>query len=305
MDDAELERWLLDSDPSIRWQVLRDVVHASEADVGAARVRIPDEGWGARLLDVQGPDGQWGIGVYDGDDWDSTTDALWILRELGADPTDDRVRTAIDRVEEQVRWEERNGGRTYFAGETEACVNGRVATLGAYFGRPQRALIDRLLSEQLADGGWNCEAPESSRSSFHSTICVLEGLLEFERATGEDGAVADARHRGEEYLLERQLLRSRSTGRLLDEEWLAIHIPTYWCYDLLRGLEHVRSAGVTPDARTREGIEALRRMRGADGTWSASSYPGRPVLELEPAGQPSRFATLRALRVLAWADGMS
>ena len=211
--DTRVQDWLLDSDPSIRGQVLRDLLGAPVDEVAAERARIAGTGWGARLLELQRADGQWGVGVYDGDDWDSTTDALWILRELGADPADERVARAIALVAEQVRWEERNGGRPYFEGETEACVNGRVLTLGAFFGRPSAGLVARLLGEQLDDGGWNCDAPPSIRSSFHSTICVLEGLLEYERATGRDAALAAARARGEEYLLERGLLRVRSTGR--------------------------------------------------------------------------------------------
>ncbi len=300
--DTRTQDRLLDADPSIRWQVLRDLAGDPD-DAAAERARIAESGWGARLLGLQRADGQWGVGVYDGDDWDSTTDALWILRELGADPAEERVERAIALVAEQVRWEERNGGRPFFEGETEACVNGRVLTLGAYFGRPSAALVERLLGEQLEDGGWNCEAPPSIRSSFHPTICVLEGLLEYERATGADGAVAEARARGEEYLLQRGLLRSRSTGEVIDDEWLAIHVPTYWCYDLLRGLDHFRAAGGAPDARLTEPLESLRRMRSADGMWTASAHPGRPVIDLEPAGAPSRWATLRALRVLAWADG--
>ncbi|HEY8319261.1 MAG TPA: hypothetical protein VIG76_10555 [Amnibacterium sp.] len=300
--EARLREWLLDADPSIRRQVLRDLVVAPDDAVAAERARIAEAGWGAHLLELQRPDGQWGVGVYDGDDWDSTTDALWILRELGVDPADERVERAIALVAEQVRWESRNGGRPFFDGETEACVNGRVLALGASFGRPSAPLVERLLGEQLADGGWNCEAPPSIRSSFHSTICVLEGLLEYERATGADPAIAAARARGEEYLLERGLLRSRSTGEVIDDEWLVIHVPTYWCYDVLRGLDHLRGAGGRPDARLAEPLEVLRRMRSADGTWSASVHPGRPVVELEPSVDPSRWATLRALRVLAWAD---
>ena len=236
----------------------------------------PRTGGAARLLELQRPDGQWGVGVYDGDDWDSTTDALWILRELGADPADPRVERAIALVAEQVRWEERNGGRPYFEGETEACVNGRVLTLGAYFGRPSAALVERLLGEQLDDGGWNCDAPPSIRSSFHSTICVLEGLLEYERATGADAALGEARARGEEYLLERGLLRSRSTGEVIDDEWLAIHVPTYWCYDLLRGLDHFRAAGGAPDARLAEPLATLRRMRADGRHVDGVRLPGAP-----------------------------
>ena len=256
-----------------------------------------------RLLDLQGPDGNWGVGVYDGDDWSSTTDALWLLLELAAPADDERVQRAVRLVHEQVRWEERNGGRSFFAGETEACVNGRVLALGSRYGHPDAALADRLLGEQLADGGWNCDAPASGRGSFHSTICVLEGLLAFERATGAGPVVAAARHRGEEYLLERGLLRSASTGRLLDEGWLVPHVPAYWCYDVLRGLDHLREAGLEPDERITEAVEALERARGADGTWAASTHPGRPVIELEPPGGPSALTTARALRVLAWARG--
>ncbi|MGN6741776.1 MAG: hypothetical protein ACTHJL_00570 [Amnibacterium sp.] len=298
-----LTGWLLDSDPSIRWQVLRDLGGAPDEVVAGERARVAREGWGARLLGAQRPDGQWGVGVYDGDDWDSTTDALWILRELGADPADHGVRRAVDLVADGVRWEDRNGGRPFFAGETEACVNGRVLALGAYFGHPDPALAARLLDEQLPDGGRNCEAPTSRRSTFHSTLCVLEGLLALERGTGSDPALAAARHRGEEYLLDRALLRRRSTCEVIDPGWLTIHVPTYWCYDLLRALEHLRSAGGDPDARLAGGLAALRRLRSADGSWRAEPHEGRPVIELEPAG-PSRFATLRALRVLRWADGI-
>ena len=252
-----------------------------------------------RLLTLQRPDGNWGVGVYDGDDWDSTTDALWLLHELEAPADDERIRRAIDLVDDRVRWEERNGGRPYFQGETEACVNGRVLTLGSRFGHADAVLAERLLGEQLADGGWNCDAPASSRTSFHSTICVLEGLLAFERATGADTSAA--RHRGEEYLLERGLLRSASTGRVLDRAWLVPHVPSSWCYDVLRGLDHLREAGVEPGARIAEAVDALQRARRPDGMWTATPYPGRPVLELEPAGGSSALTTARALRVLVWA----
>lgn len=255
-----------------------------------------------RLLDLQGPDGNWGVGVYDADDWNSTTDALWLLHELGASVEDDRVRSAVEAVHERVRWEARNGGRPFFAGETEACVNGRVLTLGARFGHPDAALADRLVGEQLDDGGWNCDAPTSSRGSFHSTICVLEGLLAVERTTGAGAAVREARRRGEEYLLQRGLLRSASDGRLLDEAWLVPHVPAYWCYDVLRGLDHLRAAGAAPDGRIGEAVAALRLARRADGSWTAATpLPGRQVIEIEPPGGPSPITTARALRVLAWA----
>ena len=307
MPDAELETWLQGGDAAIRAQVRRDLLGGSGAEAAADRAAASDEGAAAELLALQRPDGQWGVGVYDGDDWCSTTDALWILRELDVDPADDRVRAAVDLVAEHVRWEERNGGRPFFEGETEACVNGRVLALGAHFGRTSGALTDRLLGEQLEDGGWNCEAPASTRSSFHPTACVLEGLLGVLGAA-DDSRVMEAVDRGLEYLLERRLLRSRSTGELLDADWLTVHVPTYWCYDVLRGLELLRVAGRLSDPRAEDALEALRSSRSSDGTWSATPHPGWQLVRLEPdapdTGAPSRWATLRALRVLA-AAGLS
>src|SRR5262245_40491835 len=197
-------RWLLDSDPSIRWQVMRDLTDAPAEAVAAERSRVVSEGWGARLLGLQTPDGHWNDDTQHG--WMTTNDSLHLLTRLGVDPADERVRKAVDLVRERVTWWQLDG-RPFFDGETEACINGRILASGAYFGADCGRLLDRLLSEQLEDGGWNCEAPPSKRSSFHSTICVLEGLLEYEKARGPSAAVTEARARGENYLLERRMLR--------------------------------------------------------------------------------------------------
>jgi hypothetical protein len=204
--------WLLDSDPSIRWQALRDLTPMPAEELLVERARIATQGWGARLLSLQGDDGQW------------------------------------------------DGGT-----EVEPCINGMTVALGAYFGEDVDGVVERLLAEQLADGGWNCEAERgSTRSSFGSTISVLEGLLEHERATGGSQDSVAARQRGEEYLLERGLLRRKTTGELIDRSWLQFSFPTRWFYDVLRGLEYFRAVGAPPD------------------------------------GRPSRWNTLRALRVLKW-----
>ena len=177
-----------------------------------------------------------------------------------------------------------------------------ILGLGAYFKQPNHALADLLLGEQLEDGGWNCEAPESRRSSFHTTICVLEGLLDYERAGGQSAAVAKARKRGEEYLLERRMFRSLRTGEVVDKRWLRFSFPTFWHYDVLRGLDYLRNAGVPAEGRVREAVEIVTARRHQNGRWPLnlrirSSFPWgwRPRSALA-----SRWNTLRALRVLSW-----
>ena len=366
--------WLLDSDPSIRWQVLRDLTDEPPEAVAEERAKVATEGWGARLLALQRTDGQWGADVVDhievaaegplpsledrqllreliglsqarmarwfGVDeadiaswetpepdlkpeheeryraalqwmrsaigtlfppWTSTAFTLQLLRDLGLDPTSGQARRAVALVRDTSRWEE--GGQAFFNGEVEPCINGRVVALGAYFGEDVEVVVDRLLGEQLDDGGWNCEAERgSTRSSFHTTICVLEGLLEYERATGGSTEVAAVRARGEEYLLERELFRRRSSGEVIDADWTRFSFPTWWHYDVLRGLDHLRNVGAEPDERCGEAIELVRSKRDQDGRWRLENrHPGRMHFEVDDGeGSPSHWNTLRALRVLDW-----
>jgi hypothetical protein len=194
-------------------------------------------------------------------------------------------------------------GTPFFAGEVEPCINGQVAASGAYFGQDVRRIVGRLLGEQLPDGGWNCEAANgSTRSSFHTTICVLEALLEYELAGGRSAAVTEARLRGQEYLLERRLLRRRTTGEVVDPAWMRFSFPTWWHYDVLRGLEYLRRAGATPDERVAEAIALVEAKRDGDGRWLLEhQHPGTMAVEVdEGEGRPSRWNTLRALRALDW-----
>jgi hypothetical protein len=304
-------RWLLESDPSIRWQVMRDLTDAPADEVAAERARVGTEGAGARLLALQAPDGRWGGAAWNRG-WDSTMHVLLLLREMGLDPAGDAARRAVGLVRDRVTWQgcgpPEADENPFFAGETEPCINGQVAASGAYFGQDVQGLIDRLLGEQLADGGWNCEAPGSTRSSFNTTICVLEALLEHERAGGGSPAVTAARLRGQEYLLERRLCRRRSTGALIERDrkggaaWTRFAFPTWWHYDVLRALDYLRRAGVAPDARVAEAIDLVASKRDADGRWPLETqYPGKmPVETDEGEGRPSRWNTLRALRVLDW-----
>lgn len=295
-------RWLLDSDPSIRWQVLRDLTDASDEDVAAERARVASEGWGAGLLGLQAPGGQWG--ADDDEGWMTTVRALALLKDLGVDPSDGKVRAAIGRVRDRITWWQLDG-RPFFDGETEPCINGRILMAGAYFGQACDRLVDRLLTEQLEDGGWNCEAPPSRRSSFHSTICVLEGLLEYEKARGATSAVTHARVRAQHYLLERRMFRSLTSGEVIDRHWTRFAFPTSWHYDVLRGLDYLRSAGVAPDERAAEAVELVTKRRHQNGRWPLYRlHADRVPFDMEAGvGKASRWNTLRAMRVLDWYQG--
>ena len=304
--------WLLDSDPSIRWQVLRDLTDAPVKEVATERARVATYGAGARLLALQAPDGRWGGSAWNRG-WDSTMHVLSLLREFGLDPASTEAQRAVGLVRDHVTWQgcgpQECDGNRFFMGEVEPCINGQVGSIGAYFGQDVRGIVDRLLSEQLPDGGWNCEAANgSARSSFNTTICALEALLEYERATGSRPNITEARRRGQEYLLERRLFRRRSTGEVIERDrkgntaWTRFAFPAWWHYDVLRGLEYLRRAGVAPDDRVSEAIEVVASKRDGNGRWPLEiRYPGRMPVEIdEGEGRPSRWNTLRALRVLRW-----
>ena len=304
--------WLLDSDPSIRWQAMRDLTDAPAEDVAAERARVATEGVGGRLLALQSPDGLWG-GTAWNRGWDSTMHVLLLLREMGLDPASNEARCALGLVRDRVTWQgcgpQECHGNSFFMGEVEPCINGQVAASGAYFRQDVRGIVHRLLGEQLPDGGWNCEAENgSTRSSFNTTICVLESLLEYEQSVGSSPHVTEARLRGQEYLLERRLFRRRSTGEVIERDrmggaaWSCFAFPTWWHYDVLRGLDYLRRAGVAPDERVSEAIDLVASKRDEDGRWPLETrYPGRMPVDMdEGESQPSRWNTLRALRVLRW-----
>jgi hypothetical protein len=309
---VDVIQWLLVGDPAIRWQVLRDLTDATPDEVAAERARVEHEGWGARLLALEEADGLWDGGAcfpagYTGGElgqpWTATMHSLQTLQLLGLDPESASARRAVALVAENGRWE--HAGQRYFDGEVEPCINGRTIEAGAYFGVDVAPIVERILAERLADGGWNCEAENGSvRSSFDTTIDVLDGLLEFERATGGSAAVSEARRSGEQYLLERGLFRRLSTGEVVRPEYLDFAFPYYWRYDVLRALDYFRRAGADLDPGMSEAVELVEARQQPDGRWLLDRvHPGRVHFHLEDgAGAPSRWNTLRALRVLDWWD---
>lgn len=316
MPPVEVTDWLLAGDPAIRWQVQRDLLDQPEQVWTQERAKVEHQGWGAELLRRQDDSGLWAGGACfpgdfsreryeaEGQPWTATMNVLSDLRAIGLDPTTERARRMVRLIGENGRWE--YDGMAYWGGEVEECINGRTVADGSYFGVDMSGLVERLVGEQQPDGGWNCERAEgSTRSSYHSTICVLEGLLEHERVAGGTDAVRAARRRGEEYLLERGLFRRLSTGDVADPEFLLLGTPWRWYYTVLRGLAYFRDAGAVagtaPDPRLADAVHHLVSRRQDDGRWLLEWQPrGRVWFEMEQVGTPSRWVTLIALRVLRW-----
>lgn len=309
MDTME---WLLDSDPAIRWQVMRDLTDSSSEEVQTERDLVPISGWGAELLGLQEADGQWDSGTYRPgwvddskpffDAWTATHYSLQLLHHLGPHPASPEVRNAVKLVRENVKWDV-NGG-PYFEGETEECINGVALATGSFFGENVDGIVDRLLEDRLDDGGWNCwREYGASVSSFHTTICVLEGLLAWEQQNGPSNEVTSARQAGEKYLLDRHLFRSRATNEVVDPRFTMFSFPYYWYYDVLRALDYFRLSGAEVDERCAYALDLVAGKRDTSGRWrSENRHQGPTHFSVEPSeGDASKWNTLRALRILNWA----
>ncbi|USX54138.1 squalene cyclase [Lentzea sp. HUAS12] len=305
----ELTGWLLDSDSAVRWQVERDLVGAPAEVWRATRALVATEGFGARLLAAQGDDGMWAGGAFfpagfeggeEGQPWTATTWSLTSLREWGLDPAVLVERGTVELLAAGCRWEYQD--LPYWGGEVDCCINSWTLGNGVWLGAPVEGIAEWFVDHQLGDGGWNCEWVEGSvRSSFHSTLNSLKGLLTHELATGGTARSRAARERGEEYLLERALMRRLSTGEVVGEWVTTFRSPARWGYSVLNAMEYFRAAG-RKDPRMAEAVEVIRGARQADGTWlQGGRHPGRVWFEIDvAAGEPSKWLTLYAARVLRW-----
>lgn len=313
-----LVSWLLNSDPALRWQVERDILHEPSELWEATRARIAAEGFGARLLALQDPDGQWAGGAFfpagfdsgadeEGQPWTATTWVLNDLRDWGLDPAVLRERRTADLLGEHARWE--YDDLPYWGGEVDCCINAWTVANGVWLGADIAGIVNWFSDHQLSDGGWNCEWVEgSTRSSYHSTLNALKGLLAYDGATGGTAATRAARRAGEEYLLQRGLFRRLSTGEPVAPWVTHFGYPFRWAYNVLNAADYFRESclrdSVTPDPRMAEAIELIRSARMPDGTWlQAGRQPGRVWFETDvPAGEPSKWLTLCGTRVLDWWD---
>lgn len=309
--------WLLAGDPAIRWQTLRDLVGAPGPTVERERARIAREGWGARLLEKQDPGGAWEAGKS-GDGglytpkWTSTTYTMLLLRDFGLPANNRQARRACKLLLEQGLRDD--GGIGYgdwarWTRRSETCITGMVLSLLSYFEYDDTGLdtvADHLLREQMPDGGWNCRRHRgATHSSVHTTISALEGLRLYEMSRRRRvKAVRAAQSRGREFLLDHRLFRSHRTGEVINPVFTRFAFPPRWHYDVLRGLDYFRAVDAPRDERLEDAIELVRKGRREDGRWALQHwFPGKTYFEMERRGAPSRWNTLRALRVLAWWEG--
>jgi len=321
--DPALLDWMLDTDPALRWQVERDLAGAPPEVWESTRARVATEGFGARLLALQDPDGQWAGGAYfpadfdfhgpeaaddAGQPWTATTWTLNTLRDWGVDAA--VLGDTAARLAASSRWE--YDDLPYWDGEVDACINAYTLANGAWLGADVSGLAQWFVDHRLPDGGWNCEWVEgSTRSSFHSTLNSIRGLLSYERLTGVGGDPREARHAGQEYLLERRLLYRKSTGELVAPWATRLVYPFRWFYSALNAVDHFRAAALhdatPPDPRLADAVEVIRGARQPDGTWVQDRrHPGRVWFEVDvPAGEPSPWLTFYATRALAWWDTTS
>lgn len=298
----DLISWLLEGDVSLQYQVHRDLLGTERPDLQA---RIAREGWGAGFLSLRKPEGHWGDRFYQ-PKWISTHYTLLDLKNLAITPDQPQIRESITQV--LAEWKGSDGGilLSPAAKLSDLCVNGMFLNYAAYFGAPEedlRSIVDQLLREQLPDGGFNCNANrmEVFHSSVHTSISVLEGIQEYQASgyTYQLGPLLAAAEDAREFLLQHRLFRSDRTGEIIDKKFLMLSYPSRWKYDILRALEHFQACGAPYDPRLEDALEVLKQKRRKDGTWPVQAkHPGQTHFEMEKTGGPSRWNTLRSMRVL-------
>jgi hypothetical protein len=302
----EITSWLLEGDPSIRWQVQRDLLNSSPTKHESERRKIAKEGWGARLLALQDSNGTWGGGIY-GPKWTSTTYTMLTLRQLGLPSNNSQAKRACNIFLDKGFYTD--GGINFFSYSlkySEACVTSMILALLTYFRYPDErihSVASYLVGQQMSDGGWNCESYKgATHSSFHTTMMALEGLYEYQSAYPEKKKmITQVRERGHEFLLAHRLYKSHRTGKVFDEAMTRMTFPQRWRYDFIRALDYFRACDAPRDERMCDAIELLQKKQKKDGLWPLNSgMSGRKYFDLETAGQPSRWNTLRALRILNW-----
>ncbi len=303
MDKQQFIDWLLEGDVSIQYQVWRDLLGVDKKKLQAS---ISTEGWGQEYLSKRKSDGHWGDGFYQ-PKWISTHYTLLDLRNLNLSPTNDIVQETLELI---LQNNIADDGGIQLGPSTsqysDVCVNGMFLNYASYFKTPEikmHSIIDCLLNEIMADGGFNCRTTRSGakHSSLHTTISVLEGLSEFQKAgyTYRKDEILSVKKSSIEFILLHQLFLSDRTGQIINKEFLKLTYPCRWKYDILRALDFFQYTGIGWDNRMKAAIDVLKSKRNNEGSWNMqAAHPGQVHVNMEKAGKPSRWNTLRVLRVM-------
>jgi len=298
--------WLLQGDPSVRWQVHSDLLDSDKTIVAKERQKIATEGWGAKLLELQDEAGTWAKGLYT-PKWTSTTYTLLLLRRLGLDPDNKQAQQGCNILLEEGF--SKDGGINYwrrYGDQSETCVTSLTLSVLSYFNIKDQRLTEiakHLLGAQMDDGGWNCRRPYgATHSSFHTTLMVLEAFREYLRKFDDPRTeILKARDSGIEFLLQHKLYKSHRTGRIVKPQMTQFCFPPMWKYDVMTVLDYLRSENISKDVRMQDAIDLVISKRKKDGTWHLPTpIPGRTFFSLETTGKPSRMNTMRGLRILRW-----
>jgi hypothetical protein len=298
----DIINWLLSGDVSVQYQTRRDLLNS---DQSLLRERIAKEGWGARFLSFRRSDGHWGRAYYQ-PKWTSTHYTLLDLKNLAVSPLTQPVKSTIEMVLETEKGSDGGINPSATIKQSDVCMSGMFLNVASYFRtdeQPLQSVIDFILSQQLSDEGFNCQFNRSGavHSSLHSTLSVIEGINEYARNgyTYRLSALQRAEQDSREFILRHRLFRSDHTGEIIDRKMLMLSYPSRWRYDILRAMDYFRAAGVAYDRRMEDAFTMLLNKRRSDGTWPLQArHPGQTHFEMEQTGTPSRWNTLRALRVL-------
>jgi len=309
MTDNQIVNWLLRGDPSVRWQVYTDLLDSDEQTIWKERTKITTEGWGSRLLSHQDQIGTWANGIYS-PKWTSTTYTLILLRRLGLDPGNQKAQKGALILLNKGFY--KDGGINFFKSlkYSETCVTGMVLSILSYFNIRHKRLIsvaEHLLKQQMEDGGWNCQRPKGAiHGSFHTTISVLEGLLEYMgKFSDYHDDILKSRNRAMEFLLNHRLFKSHRTGKITDPKMTRFSFPPRWRYDVMRSLDYFQKIHAPWDERFSDAIHLLLKKRLPDGRWNLQAkHPGNVFFNMEKIGEPSRWNTLRGMRILKWWEGL-
>lgn len=302
MINKEILAWLIEGDVSIQYQVHRDLLGINKP---ALQHKIESEGWGLQFLNARKPNGHWGLGFYQ-PKWTSTHYTLLDLKNLNISPNNKLIKETLQLIFEKEKAKDGGIKPIGTTQTSDVCINGMVLNYACYFNTEEnlvRSVVDALLAQKMEDGGFNCQSNRkgATHSSLHTTLSVLEGILEYERNgyTYRLDELRKAKLESQEFILIHHLFRSDKTGNIIHPNFLKLYYPCRWYYDILKAMAYFQSANARYDQRMDDAMDLIISKRTKDGSWKlAAAHPGQTHMAMEQAGKPSRWNTLRALRIL-------